>query len=348
MNAPPRVGIPLRPSPEAIAESAVSSVVRAVIASAHRSLHPNADAEFADDRGANLILKSPVSPTTRADATVLATIAVAFVSSLVGISAAAALISRSLRLTFDHAASVSIPSLTLPHAVFLAEGQAIPVVQGTSAPGVILEPYRLATAVTLTGEMVRNNAEQLIRQVLAENIGVTLDAALLSAAAGVPGVRPPGILFGISALTPTAAGTSAFDAMVADLEKLVTAVASVSGNGGIVFICAPAQATAIMLRAENPPTVLSSSTLAAGTVVAVAVSGLATVLDAPEVESSRDTTVHMFDPAGQISNAGTPSVVAAPVGSMFQTDSVALKLRQPIAWTLRSPSAVAWISGATW
>ena len=108
MNAPPRVEIPLRPSPEAIAESAVSSVVRAVIASAHRSLHANADAEFADDRGANLILKSPVSPTSRADATVLATIAVSFISSLTGVSAEpAALIARSLKLTFDHAASVS-------------------------------------------------------------------------------------------------------------------------------------------------------------------------------------------------------------------------------------------------
>ena len=118
----------------------------------------------------------------------------------------------------------------------------------------MLEAYKLATIVNLSGEMVRHsNAEALVRQVLSENVGVSLDSAMLSAAAGVSGVRPPGILNGIAALTPTAAGSSAFDAMVADLEKLVTATASVSGNGGIVFVCAPAQALAIQLRAENAP-----------------------------------------------------------------------------------------------
>jgi hypothetical protein len=347
MTAPTRTPIPLRPDPAAIAETAVSSLVRAVIASARRSLDPrNAPDEFADDRGVNLVLRGPVAPTTIANTQALATIAVSFVASLVGTSAAAALIARSLRLTFDGAALIGIPSLTLPHAAFVAEAAPIPVVQGTSAPGSVLEPYKLAVICNLAGEMIRNsNAEAFVRQVLLENVGPSLDAAMLSAAAGVAGVRPPGILNGITALTPTAAGSSAFDAMVSDLEKLVAAVAPVAGNGGVVFVCAPAQALAIMLRAENPPAVLSSSTLAAGTVIAIATQALATVIDAPTIESSPDATVHMFDPAFPIADVGG---MASPVASVFQTDSVSLKFRQPIAWSLRSPIAVAWLSGATW
>jgi hypothetical protein len=343
-----RQPIPLRPDPAAIAETAISSLIRAVIDKSLRTLDRNITrTEFEDDRVVGLITRGPTAPTTIADAAALATVAVSFVSSLVGVSAAAALIARSLKLTFDGAASIGIPSLTLPHAAFVSEGQPIAVVQGTSAPGNLLEPYKLATIVSLTGEMIRHsNAEALIRQVLIENVGPSLDAAMLSAAAAVPSVRPPGILHGITALTPTAAGSSAFDAMVADLEKLVTAIAPVSGNGGIVFICSPAQALAIQLRAENAPPVFSSSTLAAGTVIAVAVNALATVIDAPSIEASRDAVIHQFDPAEQI--ATVADGISAPVASMFQNDSVALKFRQPVAWTLRSPSAVAFMTGVNW
>jgi hypothetical protein len=39
----------------------------------------------------------------------------------------------------------------------------------------------------------------------------------------------------------------------------------------------------------------------------------------------------------------------APVTmSLFQTDTVALKVRMPANWIMRAPGGVAWISGATW
>jgi hypothetical protein len=46
-----------------------------------------------------------------------------------------------------------------------------------------------------------------------------------------------------------------------------------------------------------------------------------------------------------VTSGGT---VATPVGSMFQTDSVALKLRWPISWALRTSNAVAWIANVNW
>ena len=56
-----------------------------------------------------------------------------------------------------------------------------------------------------TGEMIRNsNAETLVRQVLIESVGPTIDKQLFSANAARAG--PAGLLNGISGLTPTAAG----------------------------------------------------------------------------------------------------------------------------------------------
>ena len=49
-----------------------------------------------------------------------------------------------------------------------------------------------------------------------------------------------------------------------------------------------------------------------------------------------------------ISTAGTPAVAAYPAKSMFQTDSMALRLIMPINWTLRRPGVVAWAAGVTW
>lgn len=42
---------------------------------------------------------------------------------------------RSLQLSFGNAAQLSIPTLSMPHAQFIAEGKPIPVVQGLSSPG---------------------------------------------------------------------------------------------------------------------------------------------------------------------------------------------------------------------
>jgi hypothetical protein len=89
-----------------------------------------------------------------------------------------------LQLSFDGAAQINVPALTLPYAEFLGEGQAIPIVQGTSSPGAVVVPAKIGLSVPLTNEMINHsNAEQMVRMVLAENVGATLDAALFSTTA---------------------------------------------------------------------------------------------------------------------------------------------------------------------
>ena len=82
--------------------------------------------------------------------------------------------------------------------------------------------------------------------------------------------------------------------------------------------------------------------------IAIATQALACVIDAPSIEASQESATVMDTAPAQIGTAGTPTVVAAPTISVFQTDAVSVKFRQPVAWALRSPSAVAWIEGATW
>jgi hypothetical protein len=49
-----------------------------------------------------------------------------------------------------------------------------------------------------------------------------------------------------------------------------------------------------------------------------------------------------------IGTAGSPATVAAPVKSMWQTDSLALRLILPTNWTIRRAGVVAWVAGVTW
>jgi hypothetical protein len=295
-----RTPIPLRPDPNAIAERAVTSLMRAVIASARMTLDRNWRPPWDDDRAAELITRAAVPPLATSDMTALAHVAIAFVASLVGASAAAALIARSLRLSFDGAATIGIPALTLPHASFVGEKAPIPVVMGTSSAGATLTPFKLAVIVPLSGEMIRNsNAEAFVRQVLIENVGPSLDAAMLSNAAAVPGLRPPGILHGITAI-PAATG-GGLNAMVTDIGALAQAVAPVMGNGQAVLIAAPAQATAYALLAERDAfPMMMANALAPGTVVIVATQALATVIDVPSIESSTEAAVHMDDQPGEL------------------------------------------------
>lgn len=324
----------------------MTSIVRACLVKARGAHDRFAKSEWPQDYVAELITRAAAVPTSLANATALATTAYFFVGSLTPVSAAAAVISQSLQLTFNGAAHLSIPSLTLPQAAWVGEGQPIPVVQGVSSAGVTVEPYKLATILPMTNELVRgSNAEAVMRQVLLENVGPTLDAAMFSAAAAVPGGRPAGILNGVSALTATAGGGTA--AMVGDLKQLAAALAPVAGGSEPVLVASPPQAASLAQLPRDPWPVYVSATLPAGTIVALAVGALATCVESPRIEARPDT-VHMDTTPSDISVAGAPPTVAYPTRSLWQADSIGIRFILPATWARRSSAAVAWISATTW
>lgn len=340
MNA--RTPIPLRPNRDALREAALTSLVRACVNAARKVHDRFAKSAWPDDRHADLIIRAATTPATLADTTALHQIALYFVASLIPVSAAAAVIARSLQLSFDRAAQISVPALTLPHAAWLGEGAPLPVVQGTSSPGALIGPCKLGVIVPLTGEMIRrSNAEAIVRQVLLENSAQTLDIAMFSADAAVAGVKPAGILNGIDAL-PASAATSALDAMVADIGSIAAALAPSSGASQPMLIAAPRQAVSLaMLAPRDLWSVAMSAALPDKTVIGVVPAGIATVIDPPRIEAGSDPLVQMDD-------APSGGVMTGPTISLYQSDQIGLKFIMPATWGLRSPSAVAWITGTAW
>ena len=327
--------------------AALLSVTRAALTIARNSRGRAVRSAWPEDRGAELLLRAASSPASTATATALTQIAWQFVASLVPISAAAAVLARSLRLSFDGAAEIRVPGLALPSAQWTGEGGSIAVAQGLSAPGAVVTPSKLASLIALTHEMINHsNGEAMVRQVLLENVGPVLDLALFSASAGAPGIQPAGLLSGIAALTPSNAA-SMLDAMVADVAAVATAIAPAAGASQPMLVAAPGQAVALALYAPRDffP-VLMSAALPPGTVVGIVPAGIASVVEAPAIEASTDAVIHMANPGAPIVDIG--GVLAAPVASMWQTDSAALRLTMLATWARRSPSAVAWIGGAKW
>jgi hypothetical protein len=64
-----------------------------------------------------------------------------------------------------------------------------------------------------------------------------------------------------------------------------------------------------------------------------------------EILASRQSVLHMETAPLPIVDGGTPT---APVRSLYQTDSIGLKLRVELAWGLRANGAIAWTQGVTW
>jgi hypothetical protein len=223
-------------------------------------------------------------------------------------------------------------------------------VEGNTAGPAILDAFKLATIVSLTDEMIfGTNAEAIVSQVLIENVGVSLDAALFTNDAAVSGVRPAGILHGITPLTASAA-TTPLEAMFEDVQALAYSLAPVAGGGSPVIVAAPAQAAALKLRTPGELwPVFASDAVPNKTVIGIVPSALATAIDIPRIEAGAESVVHMEDTApADIGTPGTPAVIAAQVYSMYQKDSVALRFILPTAWALRSPNAVAWIQTTNW
>jgi hypothetical protein len=117
-----------------------------------------------------------------------------------------------------------------------------------------------------------------------------------------------------------------------------------------VLIAAPEQAASINLRYLKAPLdypLLASAGLPAGSVVAVAANALASAFGGtPQIEANRETELVMNDAPGEVVTVG--GMTGAPIASMYQSDSIALRISMLTNWVLRAPGAVAWVSGVSW
>jgi hypothetical protein len=256
------------------------------------------------------------------------------------LSAGSQLLKRGIALTFDRNAEIRVPGITVSasFANWIGERGLIPVHQLPVSPGAILDPRKFGTIVTATREMlVSSNAEQLIRAVLVDAVAASLDLALFSNVAGDT-TRPPGLLYGAKSETAATGGGSA--AMLTDLAVLA---ADVSPYGGldIVYVCAPAEAVKLTfaMGAQFRIPIIASSGVAPKTLICLAPVALCSASDpAPRLEAARDVALSMDDSAP----------VGMPSKSMFQVDSVSIRLTMFLSWAMRATGAIAYTLNVTW
>jgi len=277
-----------------------------------------------------------------------------------------------LKLTFGRNGRISVPTRSATPTVagsFVGEGAPIPVRQAafTSA---LMTPKKMAVITTWTREMDEHSVpaiEGLLRNAINEDTAISIDTVLLDNNPATT-IRPAGLRNGVAGLTPTAGG--GFNALVGDLKALTGAILTAT-NGNVrnlVFIMNPQQGLSIGFIQPPVPggifpfaadiannrligyAVIQSGTVPLGTVICMDAADYVSVTgDTPRFEISDQATLHMEDTAPQhIGTPGTPAVAAAPAVSMFQTDSMALRLILPMNWAVRRAGTVAWVAGVTW
>ena len=109
-------------------------------------------------------------------------------------------------------------------------------------------------------------------------------------------------------------------------------------------------ATMIEQGRVGKATLIESSTVPPGMAIMVDAADFTTAgAEGPRMEISDQATLHMEDtaPADIVSGpSGTPAP-ATPVKSMWQTDSLALRMIMKMNWILRRP-VVSWMTGVAW
>jgi len=282
-----------------------------------------------------------------------------------------ALAAKGLALTFGRAGKIVIPARSATPSLagsFVGEGAPIPVRQGAFTT-VSLVPKKLGVITTFTREINEHSIpaiEGILRDSVAQDTSVAIDTVLLDANPATS-IRPAGLRSGVSGLTPTAGG--GYAAFIGDLKALAGALLTATAGHvrAPVIIMNPQQALSIsLMQPANAaaPLFPFSDEIAAGRLrnFAVITSGnvpltMVIALDAadfvtagdeaPRFEVSDQATLHLEDTAPADITGGTPSP-AVPVKSMFQTDSLALRLVWPLNWALRRTGMVTWVTGVTW
>jgi HK97 family phage prohead protease/HK97 family phage major capsid protein len=276
-----------------------------------------------------------------------------------------------LSLEFGRNGKIIVPTRSTTPTIagsFVGEGLPIPVRQGMFTSQT-LTPKKMAVITTWTREIDEHSVpaiEGLLRDAISQDTAISLDSVLMDVNPATV-IRPAGILNGVTGLTPTAGG--GFNALVGDIKQLSGAL--LTGTKGNVrnpaWLMNPQQVNSIGLTAMpgmgtfpfrdevargtlSGWPIIDSGTVPLGEVIAIdAADFVAVGGEAPRFEISDQATLHLDDTApADIVSGAAPGTPANPVKSLWQTDSLALRLILPINWTIRRPGVVAYVAGVTW
>jgi HK97 family phage major capsid protein len=320
-----------------------------------------------------------------------------FINLMVPTSVAAALAAKAVPLDFGGFDSVTLPRRNARGATganmggaWVGEGGAIPL--GRMAIGASkLSRYKMGVISTFSKELARRSTpaiESIVRQAILDDMSVEMDAAFVGAGAAVAGVRPAGILNGVSAAAGTAGG--GIDAVVADIKAAMGTLTGAGLGSRPVLIVNTLDAMSVSMMQTAMGEFLFAAEMNGGrllgievikslnvpskTMMLVDAATLATAFDTTEFDVSDVATVVEADsdgsapthavtaagvvgpvgqvlPNGGISANGLPSgagTTGAVARSLWQTWSVGVRTVQPASWGLIQPGGVAAANTLTW
>ncbi len=261
-----------------------------------------------------------------------------------GIRAFPAIMARSHTIPLTEANSRLISLAGGASASFVGEGKPIRVIGGTLT-ATTLRP-RYVKAISSYSEELSDRSEpeieEVLRQTLSNAIGEAIETQFFSATAGSP-EAPAGILNGKTSLTPG-------DSFPEDVRNLMSAVEPPAAP---IFAMSPARkasaAASGALLGFSDYDVVASSEIPDDRLILINGDGLAIgVGGQPRFTPGEFGTIHEEDTNPlPISTPGTPAVVASPVRSLWQTDTLGLRTVLPVTWGIQ-PTAVAFVDGVTW
>lgn len=224
-----------------------------------------------------------------------------------------------------------------------------------------LTPLKVAAMAVVSKELLRDSspsAEKLVRDSLVNASAQRVDQTFFGTAAAVTGVSPAGILNGL------AAGTSAgndVEGVIADVKALYAPFIAANNADDLHIVTTQSLAKSLGLMqnimgnfafpgiSANGGTLLgdplsAGGNVGAGDVILLKPSDIYKIGDrGVEVSLSTEAAIQMDDAPDGASD--TP-VAHTSVVSMFQTESVALKVVRPLNFAKRRASAVAYIGDA--
>jgi HK97 family phage major capsid protein len=325
---------------------------------------------YGNDEGTQIILRAAVNPamTTVAGyaAELVQTANGSFMDRLIANSIYGPLSMIGGRFDLGRNGSLKIPTrANTPRAAgaWVGEGAPKPV-KKIGLTSVTLTPHKLAVITTFTEEMALYSVpaiEGLLRKAMMDDTREALDGFLIDDVAASAS-RPAGLLNGVTPITPAATGTT-IEKIVADINGLIAPMEAVNGGGNVVMLMNPAQARQIGMaqtttgdfafgdtaQAQSKfgiSRIIVSTLVPAGTIIAIDADWFATVTgDAPRFAVSNEATLHEEDTTPLPLNAGTP---ANPMRSLFQTDSIAIRLSLYVSWSMVRAGMVQVVEGVTW
>jgi len=251
----------------------------------------------------------------------------------------AQLAAQGMHLTFGNA-DIMVPDF-IPSAVgtFIRQGEPIPVIQGTTIAQ-FLTRKKLACIVSYSGDVDEGTIvplEGILRTRIRETAIATLDSILLDDQPGTD-VRPAGLLNGAVQVTSTGV-------MHADLQLLAQELSTIAGHyiRVPVLIMNIAQDLAAHRNFGEVMPLISSPSVAPGTIIMVDAADFACAGgQVPRFEISKEAALHFEDSNPEHLHVGSP------VRSLWQEETLGLRMILEVDWCLRRPGIAAYMRNVHW